>query len=41
MNTGEDEEMLTDVEFDESFFGKKLSDLSTEEAAEEVRCVAS
>lgn len=33
---GEEEEM-TEMEFDESFFGKKLSDLSDAEAAEEIR----
>lgn len=36
---GGEEEVMTDLEFDESFLGKKLSDLSEEEAAEEVRWV--
>ena len=44
MNTGQEEEEqpeepMTDMEFDESFLGKKLSELSQEEISEEVRCV--
>ena len=35
----EGDEDMTDQEFDEIFLGKKLGDLSDEEAAEEVRWV--
>ena len=34
---GDGDEEMTETEFDESFFGKKLSDLSDTEAAEEIR----